>query len=259
MRVASEVNRLKRLLDDRTIAFGPNLQIPSPFLVEIIAGAGFDYVLLDGEHGEAYADLPGLIVAAEGAGISPVVRVPSHERAYLLRPLELGAAGIQVPMVETAAQAQRLVNETKYAPLGSRGFSGVSRSSRFGLTLPEEIADAGNERVLLIVQIESTEGIANAEEIAGVPGVDMVFVGPSDLAQSLGIPGRPEAAQVMEAIQKVIRDVDRRVPVATVAMNRSDVETWSGLGIGCFLTSSINPIRRAFEMLVADLRPGVDR
>lgn len=249
-------NRLKQRLGEGAISFGPNLQIPSPFLVEIIAGAGFDYVLLDGEHGEAFGDLPGLIIAADGAGISPIVRVPSHERAQLIRPLELGAAGVQVPMVDTAAQARVLVNETKYAPLGTRGFSGVARSSRFGLTKPEEIAQVGNDRVLLIVQIESAEGIANAAAIAAVPGVDMIFIGPSDLAQSLGVPGRPEAEEVAKAMRQVVHDVDGVVPVATVAMNRDDVEMWAPLGIRCFLTSSINPIRHALEALAADLNRG---
>jgi len=251
-------NNIKTLISRDEVPIGPNLQIPSPWLIEIIAGAGFHYVMLDGEHGAAYSELPALIIAADGAGITPIVRVPSHDRAWLLPPLEFGAGGVQVPMVETAEQARYLVSEVKYVPLGTRGFSGVTRAARFGNTPASELAERGNADVMLIVQLESESSIRNSLEIARVPGVDMIFIGPSDLAQSLGVPGQEEAPVVTDAMEQVIKEVNGRVPVGTVARSASDVRRWRSAGISCFLTSSINPIRRAFEGLYSELAGGDD-
>src|SRR5258708_3775758 len=123
MKTPGRPNRLRRALARGREIFGPNLQIPSPDLVEIIALAGFDFVMLDGEHGAAFSRLPELLMACDAAGLSSIVRVPSHDRSVLLPPLELGAGGLQVPFVDTADQARALVRETKFSPIGERGVS----------------------------------------------------------------------------------------------------------------------------------------
>jgi 2-keto-3-deoxy-L-rhamnonate aldolase RhmA len=155
-------NHVERILSSGSAAIGSNLQIDHPWLVEMIGHAGYDWVVLDGEHGNAFGpNLPAMIIAAENVGITPIVRVPSHDRGYLLRALESGAGGVMVPMVETAAQARTLVGETKFAPLGNRGFStsrdygGVSYQdggvATAGLRIPElpELPDEGDSDVLL--------------------------------------------------------------------------------------------------------------
>lgn len=250
-------NRLKIRLDQGRPAFGPNLQIPSPELVEMIGLAGYDFVMLDGEHGAAFSRLSELLLAAEVAGLTAVVRVPDHSRAVLLPPLELGAGGLQVPFVSTAEQARALVRETKFPPLGGRGLSGVSRAARYGWADPRTFRRDANRETLLIVQIETAEGMRNAAEIAAVPGVDAVFIGPADLAQSLGHPTHLLAPETIGAIKRIIRDVAVLRPVIISAFNGRDVSRWHRLGVRGFLTSSAAPLRDALSRWRADLESGL--
>ena len=219
-------NLVRQKLEASQPVLGAALQIDSPWLVEILALAGFDYVLLDGEHGFALRNLPVLVMAAQGAGIEPVVRVPSHDRGFLLQALEAGAAGVQVPMVETAAEAARLVEETKYAPLGRRGFSGATRAARYGSRTSEEVAELGNRDTLLVVQLETVRAVANAAEIAAVPGVDVVFVGPADLAQSMGLvppEGNPTDPRLLEVLRRTFGACRRHVPVGSSVFSAEQV------------------------------------
>lgn len=250
-------NRLRRLLARGQPAFGPNLQIPSPDLVEIIGLAGYDFVMLDGEHGAAFTRLPELLLACDAAGITSIVRVPSHERSVLLPPLEIGAGGLQVPFVNNAAQARALVHETKYAPLGGRGVSAVSRAARYGFVDGRKYQRDANRETLLCVQLESREAVENAAEIAAVPGVDLIFIGPADLAQSLGEP----TDRLTPATARVITDIIRRVgglkPVSISAFAGADVRRWHKLGARAFLTSSARPLQRAFTDWRTDLLKGL--
>jgi len=250
-------NRLRRLLARGRAAFGPNVQIPSPDLIEIVALAGFDFAMLDGEHGAAFSRLPELLLACDSAGLTSLVRVPSHDRSVLLPPLEWGAGGVQVPFVNTVEQAKALAHETKYAPIGGRGVSAVSRAARFGFVDGRRYARDANRETLLCVQIESREGAENAAQIAAVPGVDLVFIGPADLAQALGEP----TDRLTPATAKVIEDIIRRVvplkPVGISAFDGRDVARWHRLGVRSFLTSSAHPLQRAFVDWHAELLSGL--
>lgn len=252
-------NRLRRLLARGEAALGPNLQIPSTELVEIIGLAGYDYVMLDGEHGAALTRLPELLLAADAAGLTAIVRVPDHSRAMLLPPLELGAGGLQVPFVNTAEQARAIVQETKYPPQGGRGLSGVSRAAHYGFADARTYRRDANRETMLIVQIETAEGMANAAEIAAVPGVDAVFIGPADLAQSLGHPTDRLAPETIAAIKHIIRAVAPLKPVSISAFDGRDVARWHRLGVRGFLTSSALPLRNAFRDWRAALLTGLPR
>lgn len=250
-------NRLRRMLARGQAAFGPNLQIPSPDLVEIIGLAGFDFVMLDGEHGAALTRLPELLLACDAAGIASLVRVPSHERSVLLPPLELGAGGVQVPFVESVEQAETLVHMTKYAPLGGRGVSAVTRAARFGFADGGRYAPAANRETILAVQIESLAGVENAAAIAAVRGVDLVFIGPADLAQALGEPTDRLTPATARVIERVIRCVAPLKPVGISAFDGRDVARWHRLGARSFLTSSARPLQRAFSDWRAQLESGL--
>ena len=159
-------------------------------------------------------------------------------------------------MVNTPEQARQLVSEVKYAPVGARGFSGVSRAAGFGDIRGHELANAGNAEVMLIVQLESAEAVENCGAIAAVEGVDMIFVGPSDLAQSLGVPGQEKSQTVVDAMQRIMGEVGDLAPVSTVAMTGEDVAIWRSAGVRCFLTSSVRPIRNAFAAVYSELSGG---
>lgn len=247
-------NKIREKLNNgQTPILGASLQINSPFLVEMLAYAGFDYVMLDGEHGAAGFSLPELIMAAQGAGITPIVRVPNHDRGFILPALDLGAGGLQVPMVDTPEQAAALAAEVKYAPLGKRGYSTATRSARYGVIPREEYADQANDNVILMVTVETQLGRQNAAAIAEVPGVDLIFIGRDDLSESIGELGKRDAEAVHQAMREIIRDIDGRVPVGSTTFMRSDVERWVPEGISFFLTSTTRPIQETFINIVKEM------
>ncbi len=247
-------NRIKQTIQQGGVALGVALQIPSPILVEMLGDTGFEFVLLDGEHGLAHTNLPALITAADASGITPMVRVPDHQRGAIVQALELGAGGIVVPMVHIPEQAEQLVHEVKYAPLGGRGFSTATRAAGYGTLSRDEHAQSSNEEVLLMVILESKEAIQNAGAIAQVPGVDLIFIGRDDLSESVGALGDRDAESVHSAMRDIIQSAGD-VPVGTTAFMRSDVERWTEAGVRYFLTSSTYPIRMAFQNIRTTLMP----
>lgn len=249
-------NRVRRKLDAGEPVVGINLQIDSPWLIEMIGLAGFDFVMLDMEHGFARMNLPVMILACDAAGITPIVRTPDFSRADILNALEFGAGGVQVAMVNTPDQARALVQETKFAPLGERGFSSVTRAADYGRASMSEYAEAANRETLLIVQLETQSALENAAAIADVDGIDMIFFGPGDLSQSLGLFGQEHDDIVRQAITRAVSAINGHVPVSTSAFTAADIHYWRNHGVNTFLTSSITPIRRALEATYRDLLDG---
>lgn len=179
---------------------GALLRMPSEELVEMLAVAGFDFVLLDCEHGPA--DLVALrqhIALAQVHGVPVIVRVGEGDRGQILRVLDQGAQGILAPHLDTTADAEGLVSAAMYPPIGSRGFATYSRAGRFGLVDPAEHRDWWLENTLVLGMIESPRGVANVEAIVAVPRLDGIMVGPADLAASSG----PDDIPVAEATTRV--------------------------------------------------------
>jgi 4-hydroxy-2-oxoheptanedioate aldolase len=202
---------LENVTKERLLGGGPVVgcfvRSPDANLAEFVAHGPWDFLVFDGEHGSVTAaDVPNLARACERRGVTPVVRVPSADPSTVLRCLDAGAGGIQFPWVNTREQAHAAVVATKYPPLGSRGLAG-NRSTDFGVT-PEAITHA-NDMTLVVVQIETRQAVENVEEICGVDGIDVVFIGPSDLSLSYGVPGDIGHPLVTEAIQQVAAAVRR--------------------------------------------------
>lgn len=195
-------NRMKAKLMANEPAFGVSVMIPSPQIVEMVGRLGFDWVLIDGEHGAISRETIELMVlAAEASGIIPIARPAANTPEAILQVLECGALGVQVPHVSTAAEARRVVDAVKYHPAGSRSLAVGTRAAGYGFDAAmAAYVEEANAETLVCVQLEDEESLRNLDEIAKVPGVDVLFVGPSDLAQSMGYPGRPEAPQVREAM-----------------------------------------------------------
>lgn len=157
-----------------------------PLSVRMAAQMGFDWVLIDLEHGAgSEAILPSLLIAAEGTDCAPIVRVVSNNPDSIKRALDLGAVGVMVPFVSTAEDARAAASFTHYPPVGIRGVAGLTVATDFGLSM-QQYHQHANDRVLTVVQLETAEAIENADEIAAVDGVDVLFVGPLDLSYSLG-------------------------------------------------------------------------
>lgn len=164
---------------------GALLRLPSEELVEMVAVSGFDFVLLDSEHGPAdVTELRRHLVLAETHGVPVLVRVGGHEPALVLRVLDAGADGVVAPHIDTPEQAAALVASAHYPPLGQRGFATYGRAGRFGLVDPELHRRTAEEETLVIGMIESPDGVAAASAIASTPGLDGIMVGTADLRAS---------------------------------------------------------------------------
>src|ERR1700736_778020 len=185
------------------VAAGVGLTFATPQLVELCGRVGFHWALIDCEHGAFSAEgMEHAFIAADAAGLPLMVRPATDRPEAILAALDRGAAGLQVPHGARAGQAPAIVRAVKYEPLGNRGLGTSVRAAGYGidLDLAAYMANA-NRETIVCVQIEDREGLANVAEIAAVPGVDVVFVGPMDLSQALGYPGdlaRPEFRRLVE-------------------------------------------------------------
>ena len=174
----------------------------SPVAAEVCAAAGVDWVLLDLEHGAGGEEQVGTVVLAAAAyGVPTVVRAESAARIRLGRILDLGAAGVMLPRLDTAAEVGEALRHLRYPPEGDRGVATYNRACRFGLD-PGAL-DRANGEVLGVVQIESARAVDQVEEIAALDGVDVLFVGPRDLSHDLGVPGDMGAPSYLAALDRV--------------------------------------------------------
>ncbi len=210
-------NRLKRLLGEGKYAAGSWVSLCSPLAAEIMGMAGFDWLLIDMEHGAGdyqtlLSQLQGIACAGEA---TPIVRVQWNDPVVVKRVLDLGAQGVMVPGIKTAEEAKRAVASIKFPPEGIRGIAGT-RASRFGQD-PTYLKEA-NDNILMFLQIEMADAVKNAEEILSVPGIDVCFIGPNDLAADLGHTGDMPHADVQNAIKKV-EDIanTKGIPLGTVS------------------------------------------
>ena len=197
-------NLFKKALAWGEVQIGLWQALADPYAAEICAGSGFDWLLLDGEH--APNDLRSLLGALQSVApypTHPVVRVPHGDTALIKQVLDIGATTLLVPMVESAEQATELVRAMRYPPQGLRGVgSAIARSARWS-RYPDYLHEA-NAQVCLLVQVESLAGLQHIEAIAAVDGVDGIFIGPADLAASMGYLGQPTHPEVRAAIEQAI-------------------------------------------------------
>ncbi len=196
-----------RLRDE--ILAGTFLNLGSANAVEIAAGFGFDWLLIDLEHGSgSLADLRGMLHACRGARTAPIVRIRSVDPDAVKFVMDSGAAGVMFPFVSSAEQAIQAVRSVKYPPLGERGVAGVIRATNYGQSWNQYFHEANNHS-LVVVQIETPEAVAASDEIAAVDGVDVLFVGPLDLSVNLGHPAQFGHPDVVSAFQHVIDACER--------------------------------------------------
>jgi 2-keto-3-deoxy-L-rhamnonate aldolase RhmA len=182
---------------------GAFANLGSPLAVEALAIAGLDWVLVDLEHGGGHeAALMGQIHGSAAGGAALLVRVEVGERPRIQRALDLGADGVMIPRIDSAAQAAEAVAHTRFPPLGDRGVATYNRACAFG-TRPQALDEAA-ERVVCVVQIESPEAVADAVAIAALDGVDALFIGPGDLSQAMGIRGRFDDPRFRDAVERVV-------------------------------------------------------
>jgi 2-dehydro-3-deoxyglucarate aldolase/4-hydroxy-2-oxoheptanedioate aldolase len=203
-------HRLRETIRSGGVCLGVGVSFNDPTASEILGGAGLDFLWIDMEHTALGLDaVQTHIMAAELQGAAALVRVPANEPVVIKQVLDLGAAGIIVPMVRTAGEARDAVAAARYPPEGIRGW-GPRRPSRYGRIPGPAVAEAANRDVLVVIQIEHIDAMRNLDEILSVPGIDAIYFGTGDLAGSMGLP--PEAAHpsLDEVIAMIIRTARQR-------------------------------------------------
>ncbi|MFG1213881.1 MULTISPECIES: aldolase/citrate lyase family protein [Xanthobacter] len=199
-------NPFKRALHAGTQQIGLWCAVPSNYVSEILAGAGFDWLVLDTEH--APNELPNVfnqLQSMVGYATQPVVRVPWNDAVTLKRFLDIGTQSFLIPMVQNAEEARAAVAATRYPPDGIRGYAVASRATRFG-RIGDYFTRYADEMCVL-VQVETMEALEKVEEIAAVPGVDGIFIGPGDLSASMGLLHQPTHPKVVDAIEDGLRRI----------------------------------------------------
>lgn len=199
-------NRLKKMIREGQPAVGCWVNLADPSGVEIIANAGFDWLLVDTEHCPIGPEsLRDILVACQGSESVPMIRLMGNEPEYFKMALDLGAYGVIVPMIESSQDAKRAVEYCRYPPAGIRGFSPM-RASKYFRNVDEYIKEA-NQEILLVAQIETIKSVQQVETIAGTEGIDAIFIGPSDLSSSMNLIGQLKHPRVQEAVDHVITKV----------------------------------------------------
>ncbi len=204
-------NPLKRTLGAGGVVLGTMIgHLRLPAVAVMLKAAGWDYVFLDCEHGSfSQSSLADFCIAARGVGLPTIVRVPSiHDPQRLYQTLDLGATGLLCPQTETKEEVEMIIQATKYFPMGQRGMALRNVHTSWERHDPLDLTARFNEETMIVLQIESKEGVENLDQLVSVPGVDAAFIGPNDLSQTLGIPGaagHPEVTKYVERALEVCR------------------------------------------------------
>ncbi len=236
---------LKQRLARGETTFGAWLSVSNPNIAEIMAGTGYDWVLIDAEHGPfGLEGLQVALMAFKGSSSVPIVRVAWNDPVRIKQVLDIGADGILVPMVGSAAEARAAVAACKYPPEGSRGF-GPKRAADYGRDTDGYTAQA-NASLITILQIEHVDAVAGIDEILAVPGIDVICIGPTDLSGSAGVLrqfGHPSVQRALETI--VARSRARGLPVCMgVVFEPAEMARWQAKGATFVLTGEDTSLLR---------------
>ena len=248
-------NAFKRALRAGTPQIGLWSSLSSNYTVEVIAGAGFDWILLDSEHSPA--DIENLLTQLQAAApypTHPVVRIPWNDMVTIKRVLDIGAQSLLVPYVSTADEAKAAVSYTRYPPAGVRGVAGTTRATRFG-RIPD-YARRAHEQICLLVQVETQGALDNIEAICGIDGVDGVFIGPADLHASLGHPGEIANPKVKPMIDDAISRIRKACKAPGILTpNEADARHWLDCGaLFVAVGADVGILARGAEALAAKFK-----
>ncbi len=204
-------NLTKEKIKAGETAYGVFVNMGCPTIIEIIGLIEFDFAIIDAEHGPMGVETcEHMVRAADNVNITPIIRVAVNIRQNILRYLDIGGLGVHIPMVNAKADAESVVQAIKYPPEGGRGLAGV-RAANYGLTGPlGDYVKEANRETLVIVAVETMEAVGNLKDILSVSGIDIIFIGPTDLSSAMGYPGQVNHPEV----QKMIGDLVKKIRAA---------------------------------------------
>lgn len=211
---------------------GPFMKTGDPAFVEVAGYAGFDFAILDTEHGPVgIENMQNSIRAALVSGIVPIIRVQDHQEIDIAKALDIGALGVQVPQITSAEEAEKVVKAARFYPHGNRGVCRFVRAARYSAMDRYEYFRSADDN-LIILQLEGQEALNNIDEILEVEGVDILFIGPYDLSQSLGVPGDVQNPRVIEQMEFIVhRAKNKNKIIGTFVDNLEDLKRWKKAGV----------------------------
>jgi 2-keto-3-deoxy-L-rhamnonate aldolase RhmA len=236
-------NQAKEKILNGGIAYGVFCPLYSPTIVELIGHLGFDFVLLDAEHSPIGVEsCEHMVRAADSVSLPAYIRVAVNIKQNILRYLDTGALGVQIPMINNGVEVKSVVDAVKYQPQGRRGLAGV-RAAGYGLPLPlKEYTIEANQETLISIQIETMEAVNNLDEILSVEGVDIFFIGPTDLSASMGHVGEINHPEVQNMIEKLVQSIRAAGKAAgTIAYNHEALAKAKERGFQ-YIVHSVGPM-----------------
>lgn len=254
---------LKQRLENGELLVGIMIsEVRNPNVAYMLAQAGFDFLIIDNEHGAYSAEtVSDLIAAARGASLPVVVRIAEVRRETVLKPLDSGADGLLAPMIDTPEQAAQLVQFAKFPPQGMRGAALRRPHSRYARVDAAEYLAKANRDSFVAVQVESRQGVDNVDAIAAVDGIDCVFVGPFDLSVNLGFPGQLDHPEEVAAMKRVIQACKTQGKISgTLIFDAEVLRNWISEGMRFVVYGSdISLLADAARFAVADFRSNVGK
>lgn len=233
-------NKAKRKLLAGECIYGTFSNAICPEMIEMLGISGFDFIVIDSEHSSSSPETNRmLIMAGESRDVTMMTRIPNKMDSTVLRNLDVGAQGLLVPQVNSKEEAEAIVAASYYFPRGARGVT-MPRSADYGVKVtPPQYFQHSNDNMLIAVQCENVACIPHLEEIASVPGIDVIFVGPMDLSQSLGIPGQLEADEVKSVAEKVLLTAKNAGKYAGIfAMSAEQAKKYEAMGFRYIIVAS---------------------
>src|SRR2546430_2598535 len=249
-------NTLKQQRYAGKAAFGVMCTFPSPPVVEVLGYLGFDWILLDNEHGSIPVDTAeGCIAAAELSGMAPIVRPVGNKPEIIAPFLDRGAWVVQVPHVNTADEARAAVDAVKYGPEGHRGIFSGGRPALYGLQgTTGDYAKEANRQTLVCLMLEEVEAIENLSELVTVPGVDVYFIGSGDLSQSMGYTGQPTHPDVQHMMERAVKTITGAGRIAGCSCPDNLIPKFLGLGVQYFHSTVGRLLQQSSEAYLQKMR-----
>jgi len=250
-------NYLKEKLDNNKLTIGTWNIINSTMVIDVIASSGLDFIVIDAEHGAiSYETAQTMISICESYNVTPIMRVGEINESLILRALDIGIHGVQLPNISTAKDAERFVKFAKYPPMGIRGFSPYTKAGLYDVSRGKEMPNIANNNTLLIANVEGEEGMNNLEEIVKVIGIDVIFIGLFDMSKSLGIAGDVQHPKVINKLDEAIEIIHKNgKKVGSIASNIDMLEMLKKKNID-YLTYSVDTgmIKESYVNMINSFR-----
>ena len=250
------INQLKKKLHNGEVAVGSFVTVPSSNMTEIVGMMGYDFVVIDMEHAPIdIAMAEDMIRAANVVDITPIVRVTHNSPHLILRAFDIGAHGIHVPDINTEKEAKEAVASSKYGPQGKRGLAGV-RALKYGLRGPiSDLTARANEETMVIAHIEDIAAVNNLDALLEVDGIDVYYLGPVDLSNSMGIPGQVGNPKVQHMVTESIRRISQAGKIAgCISVESEDAKRFIDLGARYIATHAVKFMANGSKQFIRELK-----